>query len=61
MNCNKDLHDGLKETGEIVCPFCDSRLKYIEKRQLKYYCCNNQNIINNNGMLVCKSCGVTSL
>ena len=25
MNCNKDIHDELKESGEISCPFCDQK------------------------------------
>ena len=57
MNCNSFLHDELKKTGNIVCPFCDFQLTYL-KKTLKYDCCNNSNIINNNGMLVCQSCGV---
>ena len=58
MNCNSLLHDELKETGNIVCPFCDFQLTYVKQKPLKYDCCNNPNIINNNGMLVCQSCGV---
>ena len=58
MNCNNDVHESFIETGDIICPFCNSQLTYIEKKPLKYDCCNNQNIINNKGMLVCKSCGV---
>ena len=58
MNCNIDLHDELKETGEIVCPFCDSKLTCIEKKPIKYDCCDDQNMINNNEMLVCQSCGI---
>ena len=26
MNCNKDIHDELKES-EVVCPFCDQKLE----------------------------------
>ena len=57
MNCNSFLNNELKKTGNIVCPFCDFQLTY-KKKTLKYDCCNNPNIINNNGMLVCQSCGV---
>ena len=32
MNCNSLLHDELKETGNIVCPFCDFQLTYIKKK-----------------------------
>ena len=58
MNCNIDLHESFIELGDIVCPFCDFQLTYVEKKSLRYDCRNNQNIINNNGMLVCQSCGV---
>lgn len=26
MICNKELHDGIIESGEIICPFCDVKL-----------------------------------
>jgi len=63
MNCNKELHDELKESGDIVCPFCDQKLEDSNKkpqdRLVKYYsCCDNQYIINDDGMLVCRSCGI---
>ena len=55
MNCNNDIHDELKET-EVVCPFCDLQ---IDSRKPTYFtCCNNQNIISDKGMQVCKSCGI---
>ena len=63
MNCNKDIHDELKELGEISCPFCDQKLEDSNEkpqdRLVKYYsCCDNQYIINDDGMLACLSCGV---
>ena len=63
MNCNKELHDVLKESGEISCPFCDQKLEDSNEkpqdRLVKYYsCCDNQYIINDDGMLACLSCGV---
>ena len=63
MNCNKELHDELKESGDIVCPFCDQKLEDSNEkpqdRLVKYYsCCDNQYIINDDGMLACLSCGV---
>ena len=62
MNCNKELHDELKES-EVVCPFCDQKLEDSNEkpqdRLVKYYsCCDNQYIINDDGMLACLSCGV---
>ena len=63
MNCNKELHDELKESGDIVCPFCDQKLEDSNEkpqdRLVKYYsCCDNQDIIKDNGMSVCQICGV---
>ena len=63
MNCNKELHDELKESGDIVCPFCDQKLEDSNEkpqdRLVKYYsCCDNQYIIYDYGMLVCRSCGI---
>ena len=63
MNCNKELHDELKESGDIACPFCDQKLEDSNEkpqdRLVKYYsCCDNQYIINDDGMLACLSCGI---
>ena len=60
MNCNKDIHDELKESGEISCPFCDEKLASNEKTRLvkNDLCCDDQYIINDDGMLACLSCGV---
>ena len=58
MNCNKDIHDELKESGEISCPFCDQKLEYSNEKPKKDLCCDNQYIINDDGMLACLSCGV---
>ena len=62
MKCNIDLHDELVESGEIYCPFCDQTLDSNEKQQnllVKYdLCCDYQDFINKDDMLVCQSCGV---
>ena len=62
MNCNKELHDELKESEEISCPFCDKILDSDEKPKdrlvKKGLCCDNQYIINDDEMLACLSCGV---
>ena len=57
MNCNNDIHDELKET-EVVCPFCDQKLEYSNEKPKKDLCCDDQYIINDDGMLACLSCGV---
>ena len=56
--CDIELHESLVESGYIVCPFCDFQLTYIKEKPLKYECCDYQDIINENGMLVCHNCGV---
>ena len=60
MDCNIDIHDELKELGDISCPFCDQNLDSNEKPRLAKYelCCDCQDIINDDGMSVCLSCGV---
>ena len=60
MNCNKDIHDELKESGEISCPFCNQNLDSNEKPLLvkNDLCCDNQDVINEDGMSVCLSCGI---
>ena len=56
MNCNKELHDELKES-EAVCPFCDKQIDSARKPK-DDKCCDNQDVINENGSRVCRSCGV---
>ena len=62
MTCNNDLHDSLVDIGEISCPFCFINLEDSDEkpqdRLAKYdLCCDCQEIINNSGMVVCRSCG----
>ena len=62
MNCNIDIHDELINCGEISCPFCDKNLDSNEKPKdhlvKNDLCCDNQDVINEYGMRVCRSCGV---
>ena len=58
MNCNEDIHNELKESGEISCPFCDQKLEYSNEKPKKDLCCDDQYIINDDEMLACLSCGV---
>ena len=58
MECNIDIHDELINCGEISCPFCDQNLEYSNEKPKKDLCCDNQYIINDDGMLACLSCGV---
>ena len=61
MNCDMELHEGLIELGDVVCPFCKRTLEDEKPRDrsVKYYfCCDCQDIINDNGSIVCRNCGV---
>ena len=62
MTCNDNLHDSLVDIGEISCPFSGQNLDSNEKPQdrlVKYdLCCESPEIINDNLMLVCRSCGI---
>ena len=63
MNCDMELHEGLIELGDVVCPFCKRTLEDLDEkprdRSVKYdLCCDCQDIINNDGMIVCRSCGI---
>ena len=58
MNCNKDIHDELEESGDIVCPFCDQKLEDSNEKPKEDKCCDDQDVINENGSRVCRSCGV---
>ena len=63
MNCDMELHESLIESGDIVCPFCNQNLgdsdEKLRDHSAKYYfCCDCQDIVNDNGMIVCRSCGI---
>ena len=63
MNCDMELHEGLIELGDVVCPFCKRTLEDSDEkprdRSAKYdLCCDCQDIINNDGKFVCRSCGI---
>ena len=58
MNCNDELHVSLIESGDIVCPFCDFQLTHVKQKPLRYDCCENPEIINDNKMIVCRNCGI---
>ena len=63
MNCNMELHEILIKSGEMVCPVCDQNLDdFNEKPRVRsveyYFCCDCQDIINNEEVTVCRSCGI---
>ena len=57
MDCDSVFHDGLKEMEYIFCPFCNSQFEFVEP-QKNYFCCDKQNIIKDNGEIVCQNCGI---
>ena len=57
MDCDSVFHDELKEMEYIFCPFCDSQFEFVEP-QKNYFCCDKQNIIKDNGEIVCQNCGI---
>ena len=57
MNCNIDLHNEILDSAEITCPFCNENLDK-PKHKAKYDCCESENIINDNGKIVCSNCGI---
>ena len=58
MDCNKDIHDELINCGELICPFCNQKFESSNEKQKDILCCDNQYIINDDGMLACLSCGI---
>ena len=46
----------MKQIGEICCRFCNQKLQNSSVKE-QNLCCDIQNIINDNGMRVCQSCG----
>ena len=54
--CNDEIHEELILLGRVCCDFCDERI--IECSVKNVSCCENQNLINDNGEIVCSKCGV---
>ena len=48
---------GLKNQEKFLAPFCDEELQDCSVKE-ENLCCDMQDIINDNGMRVCRSCGV---
>ena len=55
MNCNQDLHQGLIQDGEVICPFCCKQLQ--DPSTVQEHCCDNEDIISDLGYLICLNCG----
>ena len=58
MNCNIELHNSFKESGEICCPFCDQQLNQCDLSTPED-CCGYQDLIEVDYRILCQSCGQT--
>ena len=61
MNCEIGIHEAFIELKQSICPFCEQPLENEKKQGIMeeyYLCCDNQEIVINNGNIVCKNCGV---
>ena len=56
MDCNSQIHDELKSTGECNFPFCDEQLAEVEK--VIEPCCSEQNMETVKGMNTFVNCGL---
>ena len=58
MYCDFELHKGLQEIGENICPCCELELDFVKISKVHLFCCDKQDIINDNGQIVCQNCGI---
>ena len=58
LRCDSELHKGLQEIGENFCPCCELQFNFVKKTKYYLICCDKQDIINDNGQLVCQNCGI---
>ena len=59
MICGDEIHVALKEVGVLEYLFC--RYRFMEEKSIKDdLCCDKRDIINDDGKLVCRSCGIVS-
>ena len=56
MDCNSQIHDELKNTGESICPCCDRLL--VEVNKVVETCCDEQELENINCKNTCVNCGL---
>ena len=61
MDCEIGIHEAFIELKQNICPFCKQPLEDEKKCDIieEYYlCCDCQEIVINNGYIVCKNCGI---
>lgn len=56
MHCNLDIHTGLIDDGEVMCPFCDEQIRSIDTKN-DDLCCGSKEIITDYGINICINCG----
>ena len=57
--CNRIIHDEIaKEYSYIMCPFCYKPINERKMSKTDFECCDDQDIINEDGKIVCRNCGV---
>ena len=64
MSCNEKFHEMIRnEIEEKFCPICSQDMEFNDECQIVYLkeydvCCDCQDMINNFGKFVCRSCGI---
>ena len=60
MDCEIGIHEAFIELKQNICPFCKQPLEDEKKRDnTEYYlCCDYQDIVIDNGSIVCRNCGI---
>ena len=59
MSCDSEIHNTLIDIHELIYPFCDQELAEVDKTiKATELCCENKELINDNGMNVCQNRGV---
>lgn len=58
MNCDQIIHDELKEMSQLYCDFCDLKLEDNVLKKEEGDCCENMELIKDDGMNVCINCGL---
>ena len=55
--CNIIIHKELSDEY-VICPFCYKQISERKMKKSVLECCDKQEIINDNGEIVCKRCGI---
>ena len=55
--CNIIIHKELSDEY-VICPFCYKQISERKMKKSVLECCDKQEIINDNGEIVCRRCGV---